>query len=80
MNGAEAVRPVSGIIPERKRFFNINDRVDPETGDSLVKPPVYHLVNRFPHLRVLPVQIRLFPVKQVKIIQLPDDSDRKSVV
>ena len=64
----EAILPVHRIVMERECFFNVNNGVNAETSQSFIQPPVDHSVDLFPALRILPVQIRLFPMKQVHII------------
>ena len=66
-DGAQPVRPVGHIVAERKGLFDVDDGVDPETGKPLVQPPVDHGVDFFADFRVLPVEIGLFPVKDMQI-------------
>ena len=64
----EAILPVHRIVMERKCFFYVNNSVNAETSQSFIQPPVDHAVDLLPALRVLPVQIRLFPMKQMHIV------------
>ena len=65
MDAAKTVLAVGLIVLERQCLLDIDDRVDTESSQALVKPPVDILIDFFPYLRVLPVQVRLFLVKCV---------------
>ena len=65
MDAAKTVLAVGLIVLERQCLLDIDDRVDTESSQALVKPPVDILIDLFPYLRVLPVQVRLFLVKYV---------------
>ena len=44
------------------------DHVHAEAVDATIDPPVHHVVDRLPYLRVLPVEVRLLGAEQVQVI------------
>ena len=66
--GAQAVVPIRCIVAERQRLLDIDDRVDAETAQAFVQPPVDVFVNFLTYLWVFPVQIRLLFMKDMKIL------------
>ncbi len=44
------------------------DDVHPEAVHAAVQPPVHHVVDGGPDLRVFPVEVRLFPRKEVEVV------------
>ncbi|GFI37838.1 hypothetical protein IMSAGC015_02026 [Lachnospiraceae bacterium] len=64
----QAVLPVRLVIRKVYILLDVDDRIDPEACNPFLKPPVDHLIQLFPHCRILPVQIRLFLCKHVEII------------
>ena len=68
--GAHAVRSVRLVAWEIDVFFDVDDRIDPESGNPLVQPPVDHIEQLFFYFWVLPVQIRLFFCKHMEIIKV----------
>ena len=66
----KAVRSVRLIRREIQILFNIDDRVDAESCQAFIQPPVDHLIDLFPERRVLPVQIRLLFCKHMEIIKV----------
>jgi len=53
---------------EIPRFFlDMADRIQPEAVDPQIQPPADHPADFFPHLRVFPVQIRLFRRKDMEV-------------
>lgn len=69
-NGRESVGMIHRIIPEGKGFLDVDDGINPETGDALVQPPVDHFIELLAKLRILPVEIRLTFVEHMEIIEL----------
>ena len=67
---AHSVFTVSREILETKIFLNIDNCIQPETGQAFFHPPADHFIDFFPQLRVLPVQIRLFFREHMKIKQI----------
>ena len=67
-DGCKAVRPVSRVILKGQRFLDIDDRIDPESGKPFIEPPVDHVIDLFPDLRILPVEIRLLFVEYMEIV------------
>ena len=66
----KAVRSVRLIRREIQILFNIDDRVNTETCQSFVQPPVDHLIDFLSERRILPVQIGLLSGKHMKIIHV----------
>ena len=62
-----SVIAVGIIVFKGVRFLDIDDRVNPETAQSLFQPPVDVPVDLFSHLRVLPVEIRLFFMENMQV-------------
>ena len=58
------------IIPEGRGFLDVDDGINPETGDALVQPPVDHFIELLSKLRILPIEIRLTFVEHMEIIEL----------
>ena len=69
-HGAGAVGAVGGAVLEAQVLFQIDDGVQPEAGDPLVQPPVYHIADLPPDLRVFPVQVRLLLGEGVEVIEV----------
>ena len=67
-NIAKSVLAVWLVIMHGKSFLNINDRINSETAQALVQPPVDVLVNLFTKFRIFPVQVWLFLVENMKIL------------
>jgi len=67
-NVRQAVAAVCRIIMERQSLLDIDDGIDTEPGKAFVQPPVDHLIDFFPKLRILPVQVRLLFVKDMQIV------------
>ena len=68
VDAGKSVRAVNRVIFEWKFFLDIDDRVNTESTDSTVKPPVDVFVNFLAYFRVFPVKIRLFFVEDVEIL------------
>ena len=68
--GSQSVRTVRLKGREAQIFLDIDDRVDAESCQPFVKPPVDHLIDFLSQFRVLPVEIRLFFCKHMQIIQI----------
>ena len=68
--GSQSVRSVRLKGREAQIFLDIDDRVDAESCQPFVKPPVDHLIDLLSQFRVLPVEIRLFFCKHMQIIQI----------
>ena len=66
--GGHAIRSVRFIVRKSKVFFDVDDRIDTETGKAFFKPPVDHIVKLLTKLWVLPVQIRLFFGEHMEIV------------
>ena len=67
-DGGKAVRSVSRVILKGQGFLDIDDRVDPESGKPFIEPPVDHVIDLFPDLRILPVEIRLLFMEYMEIV------------
>ena len=56
------------VVDYRESLFYIDNCINSETCQSLIKPPVDHCIDFFTNLRIFPVEIRLLFVEEVKIV------------
>ena len=66
-----SVQSVDFSVREGACLGNHVDDIHPEAVDPLVQPPAHHGKHFLAHLRIVPVQVRLFGCKYVQIILLP---------
>ena len=52
----------------RGLLFDIDNSIDPKTRNSLVQPPVDHLVNFFAQDRILPIEVWLVLMERMEIV------------
>ena len=52
------MRAIAGDAGINLLSDEIND-VHPKAGDTSVEPPIHHLVDFRPYLRILPIKVRL---------------------
>ena len=65
---AESVLPVCRVILERQGFFDVDNSIEAEAGQTSVEPPVDHLVDLLTEFRILPVEVGLFFVEHMEIV------------
>ena len=68
VDGTEAVRPVRRVVVEGQGLFDIDDGVDPEAAQALVKPPVDHPVDLFPQTGIFPVEVGLLLMEDMQVV------------
>ena len=70
---AQAIGTIRRVILPRKRFLDVDDRVDAEAGEPLVEPPVDHRIDFLAQLRIFPVEIRLLLMEhmEVALVRMP---------
>ena len=68
IDACQPVITVCRIAGINIRLFNVHDCIDTEAGYTAIQPPVDHFVYFFPEFGILPVQIRLFFVKDMHVI------------
>ena len=67
MNAYQAVGVVRYAVPEG-RFLDVGDGVDAKAADALVQPKDCRVVERPPHFRIFPVQVRLLGREGVQVV------------
>ena len=65
---SQSIIPVRLIVLKRQFLFDIDYGIQTEACYPTVKPPVYHFINLFSELWILPVKIRLFLMERMQII------------
>ena len=55
-------------IGQTRQLRDDVNRIDAESVDATVEPPIHHLVDGVANLRILPVQIGLLACEKVKVV------------
>ena len=68
IDAAQTVLPVRRIVTKWQRLLDIDNGINAEAAKTFVQPPIDVLVNLLPDFWIFPVEIGLFPVKDMEIL------------